>query len=178
MPPTTRSTMRNKKRPTPSAERRTPNAAASVSNSAFDIRCSTFGVCFISFSSTILPIRLRGRTRFAVALLCVNGVRLRGWRCSSGCCNKRSLFSPATTSPETAATMCSNDLHSTISPRERGRARSPHSGEHPPKLRYHPRHASDRRSPVPKAGLVIARRSCRENKSPIPHREEAKTLQE
>src|SRR5207245_10147254 len=84
----------------------------------------------------------------------------------------------ATTPPKTVVTNRHTYLRSTKSLQARDHEQTRHPGENRSRRCCHPKRAPDRRSPFPKAELVIATRSCRENKSLALRREEARPLQE
>src|SRR5438552_10351585 len=125
-----------------------------------------------------LPSRRRARIHQEAALPSAIDRLLRGPDRSFAHCNKQSPFFQATTLPKTVVTIRSSDLRSTNSLQARDHEQTRHPGEHRSRQCCHPTRAPDRRSPFPKAGLRIAMRSCRENKSLALYQEEARTLQE
>src|SRR6266498_1911856 len=124
-----------------------------------------FGVCFICSFSPMLPSRPRARTHQEAALPCVGVRPLHGRDRNFEHCNRQRPFSRATTRLKTAAVIRSSDLRSTRWHQARDHERTRHPGERRSRWHRHPTGAPDRRSPFPKAELVIARKSCRENKS-------------
>src|SRR5438132_671410 len=129
-------------------------------------------------SSPRLPSRRPARIRQEAALPSAAARLLRGPDRSFAHCNKQPPFFQATTLPKTVVTNRSIDLRSTKSLQARDHQQTRHPGEHRSRWCCHPKRAPDRRSPFPKVELVIATRSCRENKSLALRREEARPLQE
>src|SRR5579885_2596488 len=125
---------------------------------------------FTGFSSAMLPTRRRAQTHREAAPPCAGARLLRAPNRNFARCNRRRPSCRATTRPKTEAANRSNDLRSTKSRREHGRAQIPPAAAHPPRWPHRPTGAPVQRSPTPKAEWALAMRPCPGNKPPAPPR--------